>query len=101
MCAKTLAGRIAHPGWIVKIWAFGEDLTRPRRLDLALTTREPSGYLGMSVEDTSRKSPAYLRRRRRRNRPGNAQALGTAQVMTLWKEASAIQGVRPPTGATA
>ena len=101
MCAKPLAGSIAHRGGIAEIRVFDEDRTRSRRLDLALTTREPSGYLGMSVEDTSRKSPAYLRRRRRRNRPGNAQALGTAQVMTLWKEASAVQGVRPPTGATA
>ena len=43
-CAReALAGTIAHPRWIEEIRAFREDLALPRRLDLALTTRRPSG----------------------------------------------------------
>jgi hypothetical protein len=58
-----------------------------------LTTFGRSGYLGIVSQRHSAEESGVRRRRRRRNRPGNAQAAGTARVMTLWKEARLVKGV--------
>jgi hypothetical protein len=81
---------------------FGRAPPAPTRRFATLTNPRPSGFLPGSVEDTQRKSPAWPSpfRRRRRNRPGNAQANGPLGDDALESGLGASR-LGPPTGVTA
>jgi len=81
---------------------FGRAANPARRAPTGRAAIDNAHALGLARKRQSKtlrgRVRRFPRRRRRRNRPGNAQALRTALVMTLWKEARAISRRSPTDG---